>query len=76
MGWNPRGSGLFPEPTWWNGDDDRDLGPEPPEPPPCVPIRHCVAFLPGKCIDCGAPEGECWWNEDIEESDDAAAERG
>jgi hypothetical protein len=45
-------------------------------PPPCIPIRHVVPFLAGmKCLDCGAPEGECWWDriekkdEDEDESD-------
>lgn len=22
MPYDPRGTGLFPEPTWWNGDED------------------------------------------------------
>lgn len=28
MAYNPRGSGLFPEPTWWNGPPEDDGIPE------------------------------------------------
>jgi hypothetical protein len=36
--------------------DDEWIG---PEPPPCLPQRTSRGNY---CADCGAPEGECWWD--------------
>ena len=53
MGW-PRNSSSFPEPTWWNGDEDRDLGQEPE-----LDVEHCPQcgeprphYADGMCEQC------------------------
>jgi len=39
-------------------DDDIEM------PPPCIPQRSLTLGDDDtwRCADCGAPEGECWWN--------------
>ena len=46
--------------------DDEQIGL--PVPPPCIPQR--LTCSNGRCADCGAPEGECWWDLDDELSNE------
>ena len=71
MGW-PRTTSSFPEPTSWNGDDDRDER----EPAPCElgfprghPEKH-PRYPSGWCIICSAPpEGACRFYGEPEEGE-------
>lgn len=54
MGW-PRTTTVFPEPTWWNGDDQRP-GPDDFDGSECP---ECGAEMEGgECPECGYVDPE------------------
>ena len=51
----------------FDGDDDRDdLG---SEPPPCR-APNWRNHISGYCPACGAPRGQCWWDDPPPEPED------